>query len=81
MISSSLTVVYSAVAGVVPRVKRRDRRAQFSKMEMHVYLVRVLVWVRKYSASRSVFLVRMLLDGNFIIMSEIMWIILRRQNP
>ena len=80
-ISDLLTVVYSAIASVVTNVKSRHRRTRLSTIDVHVDEICALAWIRRYADSRSVFPVRMLLNGHLIRMDAIMWSILRRQNP
>ena len=50
-------------------------------MAVHVDAIRDIMWMKRYASSRSVLLIRMILDGHLICMDAIMWRIMMRQNP
>ena len=76
-----MTVVYSAGAGVVPKEKNGHRKDSISTIKMHVDSICAFLWIRRYAASRSVFLIRMRFRGYLRPTNAIMWSILRRLNP
>ena len=80
-IATSLTVVYSAGAGVVTKGKRSHIKERLSTMVIHFGVICMFTFLRKYGVSRSILPIRMLLYGHFIHRDTIMWSILRRQNP
>ena len=80
-ISASLMVVYYDGAGVVPKLKCKQRKANLPTFAMNVDAICVFAWMRRYSASRSIFLIRVRFEGHLRRMSAIMWSILRRQKP
>ena len=50
-------VVYSAGAGMVPKVKLRQRKYNIPTIAMHVYEIGKFAWMLWYAESRSVFLI------------------------
>ena len=80
-ISASLIVVYSDGSGVVPKVRRKQRKASSPKILMHVNAILVLMWKLLYAKPRSVFPIRMFFEGHLMRIDAIMWSITRRQNP
>ena len=71
-ISDSLTVVYFSMVGVVLKFKRGHRRTRLSMMAMHVDMICVLVWIRGYADSISVFTINMCLVDHLSRMDVIM---------
>ena len=80
-IATSLMLVYSDGAGVVPKGKQRHRKASLPTIMMHVESICALAWMRRYEASKYVFPIRIRFEGHLMCMDEIMWNILRKQNP
>ena len=74
-------VVCSTGAGVVPKGRRRQRKASFTTISMHGDTIYVFAWTFQYAASRSIFPIRMIFEVRFMHMAAIMWSILRKQNP
>ena len=64
--------MYSAGAGVDLKVRSRHSRARFSMMAMHVDMICVLVWIRGYADSISVFTINMCLVDHLSRMDVIM---------
>ena len=56
--AASLTVVYSAVGGVVPNSNFSQRKASLSTIAIHVNVVVEFACIRRYAASRSIFPIR-----------------------
>ena len=79
-ISASVMVDYSAVAGVVPKYRHRQRNASFPTIAMNFDAICAFVWTRRYAASRSIFPITMRFEGHLMRMAAIMWSIPRRQN-
>ena len=79
-ISAFIPVVYSVGRYFVPNGKRTHSKVRFSTMVVHVD-VTLFCLMKRYAASRYIFLIIMLSDGDLIYMAEIMWSILRRKNP
>ena len=76
-----IIVMYSTDSGVVLKVWKRHSRVGWYTMRIHVDVVHVFTWIRQYSASRSIFLIIMILDRHFIYMYAFMWSILWRKKP
>ena len=74
-------VVYSSGAGVVTKVRNIIINASFHPIAMHVYVICVLVWMRRCASSRSILPIRISFEGHLMQMDAIMWSILRRQKP
>ena len=81
LIAASLMVVYSYGAGVVPKGRHIHRENNFTTILMHVDTICAFAWTLQYASSRSVFPNRIRFEGNLMRMDEIMWRILRRNNP
>ena len=58
-ITVALVVVYSSGAGVVPKGKHMNRKANLPTIAMHVDDICVFAWMCRYAASRSIFPIRM----------------------
>ena len=64
-ISDSLLAVYFSGAGVVPKGKRRQMKASFPTIVMHVDTICAFAWTRRYAASRYILPIRMRFEGPF----------------
>ena len=80
-IAPSLTVLYYAGAGVVPKVNLKQRKSSSSTIAMHVDTVVAFACIRRLAASRSVFPISITFVGHLIRIVEIMCRILSRQKP
>ena len=80
-VAAPLMVIYSSGASVVPKGKIRQIKSGLPTITMHVEVICMFSWMRRYAASRSVFLIRIRSEGNLMHMDAIMWSILRRQKP
>ena len=72
--------VYYAGAGVFPNSRQRQSRDRLSTMEIHVDSICALVCIRRYTVSRYVFPISIILVGHLSCIAEIMWSIISRQN-
>ena len=79
-VSASLMMVYYDGAGVLPKGRRRQKKAGFPTIVIHVSAICAFLWTRWYAASRYVFPITMRLEGHLLRMSAIVWSILIRQN-
>ena len=70
-------VVYSAGKVLFTKRKHRQRKDRFTTIKMHVDAICAFAWMRRYAASRLVFLIRIHFEGQLSYMDAIMWIILR----
>ena len=80
-IAASPMVVYSAGSGVVPKIRRRQRKDIFPTILIHVAAICEFAWMRRYAALRSVLPITMRFEGHLMGMAAIIWSIPRRQNP
>ena len=78
--AASLVVVYYAGEVVVTKGRRRQRKASFPTITMHVDDIYTIVWTSRNEALRSIFPIRMYFEGHLMCIAAIMWSILRRQN-
>ena len=80
-IAASLTVIYYAGAGVVPKGNLRHRKASPSNIAMQVDAVVEFSCIRRKAASRSVFPIRIRFVGHLLCIDNIMCSILIRHKP
>ena len=80
-IAASLTVVYSAGAGVVSKGSLKQRKASSSTIAMHVDTVFAFACIRRQATSRYVFPIIIRFVGHLLCIAEIMYIILIRHKP
>ena len=73
-------VVYYTGAGVVPKGRHRQRKANFTTIVMHGATIYEFAWKRGYAESRSVFPIKISFEVHLMRMAAIMWSILRKQN-
>ena len=79
-IDASLNMVYSYGAGVMSKGIHWRIKDISPTVSIHVDIIFVFSWTRRYAASRSVFPIRMRFEGHLMCIASIMWIILRRHN-